>query len=81
MCARALLAPADDGGSHDASMYKCMCFGRAAKISVYRVLQSHLLFCQVRITLQKEHIPMREQLGSNQRLLTLEQLVLVQPLP
>ena len=79
MCARALLAPTDGGESHDVCMCMCMCFGRAAKISIYRVLRSHLLFCQVRITSQKVHIPVREQFGSNQQLLTLEQLLLVQP--
>lgn len=79
MCARALLAATDGGESHDACMYMCVCFGRAAKISIYHVLQSHLPFCQARITSEKVHVPVREQFGSNQQLLTLEQLLLVQP--
>lgn len=78
MCARAPLAPTDGGESHDTRMCVFMCFGRAVEIGIYHILRSHLPFCQVRVTSQRVHIPVREQLDSDQQLLSLEQLLLVQ---
>lgn len=77
-CARAPLAPTDGRESHDTRTCVFMCFGRAVEIGIYHILWSHLPFCQVRVTSQKVHIPVREQLDSDQQLLSLEQLLLVQ---
>lgn len=76
-CDRALLAP-DGGESHD--VFLCVpVVWQSCKNQHFPVLWIPLPFCQVGITLQKAPVPMREQFGGIQELLSLEQLLLVQP--
>lgn len=76
-CDRALLAP-DGGESHD--VFLCVpVVWQSCKNQHFPILWIPLPFCQVGITLQKAPVPVREQFGGIQELLSLEQLLLVQP--
>lgn len=77
-CDRALLAP-EGGESHD--VFLCVpVVWQSCKNQHFPILWIPFPFCQVGITLKKVPVPVREQFGGIQELLSLEQLLLVQTL-